>query len=96
MLFRSVAPAFSSLGYTISNIGAAGNTPSNYGSFEFKNTDPSKALIGGRANMPTAIINEITATRGAGQHITGFTGGTQLATAGNKLFLGTMSYFAYT
>ena len=78
---QAIDPAFSALGYTIANIGAAGNTPGLYGSLTFKNSDPSKALIGGNANSPTAFINEVTATRDAAQHITSFTGGTQLATA---------------
>ena len=78
---QAIDPAFSTLGYTIATLGAAGNTPSLYGSLTFKNADPSKALIGGNANVAAAFINEVTATRDAGQHITGFTGGTQFATA---------------
>ncbi len=83
-----VAPQYAGT-YTLVNLGQAADVPANYGGLTFKAGDPNTLLIGGGANNSTAAIYEVTATRGPGGHITGFTGpATLVSTAAGTSFGG--------
>jgi hypothetical protein len=66
------------------DLGSVPGVPSQYGGLTLKAGDPSTLLIGGTANYSEGQIYAIGVTRGAGNHITGFSGSaTVFATAPN-------------
>lgn len=76
---QGVAHAALSLGvdfsaYSATSLGSIAGLPSNYGGLTIKTGSPNTLLIGGAANGPSGLIYEVGVTRGAGNHITGFTG----------------------
>jgi hypothetical protein len=60
--------------YSFSDLGSVPGVPINYGGLTFSPSDPNKIHIGGAANGAGGRIYEIGVVRGAGNHITGFTG----------------------
>ncbi len=68
-----VAPAFAQ-NYTIVDLGSPAGVLQNYGGLTLKFDDPTTLLIGGSANGSAGQIWSIHVTRGAGNHITGFSG----------------------
>ncbi len=60
--------------YTATSLGSIAALPTPYGGLTLKAGDPNTLLIGGAANGASGLIYEIGVTRGAGNHITGFTG----------------------
>jgi PEP-CTERM motif len=60
--------------YSATSLGSITGLPANYGGLTLKAGDPNKLLIGGNANTASGLIYEVGVTRGAGNHITGFTG----------------------
>jgi len=60
--------------YTGVDLGAVLGVASPYGGLTLKAGDPSTLLIGGGANAGGGTIYSIGVTRGAGNHITGFSG----------------------
>lgn len=66
-------PVFSG-SYSATSLGSIAGLPTNYGGLTLKAGDPNKLLIGGSANTASGLIYEVGVTRGAGNHITGFTG----------------------
>ncbi|MFA5112060.1 MAG: hypothetical protein WC443_11680, partial [Desulfobaccales bacterium] len=64
------------------DLGSVPGVPAEYGGLTLKPGDPSTLLIGGSANLQEGLIYSIGVTRGAGNHITGFSGSaTVFATA---------------
>lgn len=72
-LAQTLAPAFSS-DYSIVNLGGVAGVPGPLGGVTFKAGDLNTLLLGGSANNAGGAIYEIGLVRGAGNHITGFTG----------------------
>lgn len=60
--------------YTATSLGSVPGVPTNYGGLTLKAGDPNTLLIGGSANNAAGLLYSIGVTRGAGNHITGFTG----------------------
>ena len=60
--------------YSITGLGSVPGLPTNYGGLVLEAGDPNTLLIGGGANGANGAIYSIGVTRGAGNHITGFTG----------------------
>jgi hypothetical protein len=58
--------------YTATSLGNVPGLPTNYGGLTFLDNDT--ILIGGAANNPGGNLRTIDVVRGAGNHITGFTG----------------------
>ncbi len=69
----TIDPTFSAF-YTATDLGSISGLPTNYGGLTFKAGDTNTILIGGAANSSSGLIYEVGVTRGAGSHITGFTG----------------------
>lgn len=69
----TIDPAFSAF-YNATDLGSITGLPTNYGGLTFKAGDTNTLLIGGSANVAAGLIYEVGVTRGAGNHITGFTG----------------------
>lgn len=68
--------------YSTVNLGSANGVTGPYGGLVFKAGDPNTLLLGGSANTASGTINNVSVVRGAGNHVTGFTGtATQLSTA---------------
>lgn len=68
--------------YSCNDLGSPSGIPTNLGGITF--LDNSTLLIGGAADGPAGVIDKIGVTRGAGNHITGFSGtATQFSTAPN-------------
>lgn len=81
MLLALAAPAQAlvidaafSANYTATSLGSVAGLPPLYGGLTVKAGDPNTLLIGGNANTASGLIYEVGVTRGAGNHITGFTG----------------------
>lgn len=79
---QTVAPPYNTL-YTITDLGAMPGLPTPYGGLTFlppsnPNDPPSTLLIGGSANNGAGVINQITVTRDANNHVTGFSGTSSL------------------
>jgi len=72
-----IAPAFAG-NYSFIDLGSATGVPTNYGGLTLKAGDPNTLLIGGAANSSIGSIYQISVTRGAGNHITGFSGAATL------------------
>jgi hypothetical protein len=70
---QSIGPLYAS-DYTLTNLGTISGLPTEYGPVVFKSGDPQTILIGGDADEDTAGIYEVTVTRDADGHITGFSG----------------------
>ncbi|MEW6304844.1 MAG: PEP-CTERM sorting domain-containing protein [Verrucomicrobiota bacterium] len=60
--------------YSFTDLGTVPGVPTSYGGVTFKEGDPNTLLIGGSANNTSAQIFSIGVVRGAGNHITGFSG----------------------
>lgn len=58
--------------YTVNSIGSVPQLPTNYGGLTFLDNDT--ILIGGAANQAPGRIYQVDVVRGAGNHITGFSG----------------------
>jgi len=77
----NIAPAFAS-DYSLIQLGQIPGLPGPYGGLTLLAGNSNELLIGGTANLPGGAICEIGLTRGAGNHITGFSGSaTHFATA---------------
>lgn len=70
---QTVAPYYAGT-YTIRDAGSVPGVPGRYGALAFKAGDTNTLLIGGDGNTLGAAIYQVTVTRGAGNHITGFSG----------------------
>ena len=68
-----VAPFYAGA-YTVRDVGSAPNVPGRYGGLAFKSGSTNSLLIGGDGNTHDAKIYQVTVVRGAGNHISGFTG----------------------
>jgi hypothetical protein len=69
--------------YTAASLGSIAGLPTSYGGLTLKAGSPNTLLIGGAANTDLGLIYEVGVTRGAGNHINGFTGSpTALGTVG--------------
>ena len=66
--------AFYSGSYSFVDLGQALGVPVSYGALTFKAGEPSTLLLGGNANEPSAVIYSVNVLRGAGNHVTGFSG----------------------
>lgn len=78
---QTIAPPFAG-SYTLTNLGGVNGVPTPYGGIILKSSDPNTLLIGGAANGSSGAIYSIGLIRGAGGHITGFSGtATQFATS---------------
>ncbi len=86
MAVTAIDPFYSST-YTFVDLGAALDVPSSYGGLAFKAGDSNKLLLGGDANITSAAIYSLGLTRGAGNHVTGFSGtsASLVATASSPL-----------
>jgi hypothetical protein len=61
--------------YSVTNLGSVPSLPGSYGGLTFLAGDPNTILIGGDANDdPYGALYSIGVVRGAGNHITGFSG----------------------
>lgn len=60
--------------YSATSLGSIAGLPPLYGGLTIKAGDTNTLLIGGNANTAGGLIYEVGVTRGAGNHITGFTG----------------------
>jgi hypothetical protein len=60
--------------YTAYDLGSVPGLPPEYGGMTLKAGDPNTLLIGGYANIAEGNLYSIGVTRGAGNHITGFSG----------------------
>ncbi|MCL4800219.1 MAG: hypothetical protein KJ025_11580 [Burkholderiales bacterium] len=58
--------------YTATSIGSVPDLPPQYGGLTFLDNDT--IIIGGNANTASGLIYQVDVVRGAGNHITGFTG----------------------
>lgn len=58
--------------YTATSLGSVTDLPTNYGGLTF--LDNNNILIGGAANGPSGLIYQVGVTRGADNHVTGFSG----------------------
>ena len=68
-----IAPNYAS-DYSYVDLGSVPGVPGSYGGVTLKAGDLNTLLIGGAANTAGAMIYSIGVVRGAGGHITGFTG----------------------
>lgn len=69
----AIAPFYAG-SYSFTDLGSVPGLPAQYGGLTFKAGDANTLLIGGNANTASGRLYEIGVTRGAGNHITGFTG----------------------
>ena len=76
----TIAPPFNS-SYTIVDLGAAPNVTAPYGGLIFQLGNPNVLLLGGAANTAGGVLDAVTVTRGAGNHVTGLVSSSQLSTA---------------
>ena len=60
--------------YSFIDLGQPGGVPSRLGGVIFKPGDPNTLWIGGAANSPVGVLQEIAVTRDAQGHITAFSG----------------------
>ena len=60
--------------YSASSLGSVANLPPLYGGLTFKYDDPNTIIIGGDANTADGKLYSVGVVRGAGNHITGFSG----------------------
>lgn len=70
---QTIAPTFDP-DYDFVDLGTVPSLPPNAGGLTFLPSDPNTLVIGGRANQSTADVFTIGVTRGAGGHVTGFSG----------------------
>src|SRR5258706_8562814 len=68
-----VRPPFDA-SYHLRNLGSVVDLPTFYGGMAFLAGDPDTLLIGGAANADFAALYSVGVTRGAGNHIVGFSG----------------------
>ncbi len=69
----TIDPAFDP-DYDFTELSSVPGLPPLYGGLTFKNGDANTIIIGGNANTASGLFYEVGVTRGAGNHITGFTG----------------------
>ena len=70
--------------YSYVDLGSAPGVPANYGGITFHPTNANVIMLGGAANGGAGAVYSVNVVRGAGNHITGFSGsGTQFCTAAN-------------
>lgn len=77
-----VIDPYYAVNYTFTDIGSVPGLPSQYGGLTFKYHDSKTLLIGGAANTVGGAIYKIEVVRGAGNHITGFSGMATVALEG--------------
>ena len=68
-----VQPPYDS-SYTVTDLGAVPGLPAPYGGLTFLPSNSNTIVIGGAANNVSGALYSIGVVRGAGSHITGFTG----------------------
>ena len=68
---QTLGPAFVG-SYNVRDLGAAGDVPGGYGALLFKAGDSNTLLVAGNSDDVMAQIYQITVTRDAQKHITGF------------------------
>jgi hypothetical protein len=68
--------------YTLADLGAVPGLPAPYGGLAFLPSNSNVIVIGGAANAAAGALYAIGVVRGAGSHITGFTGSAVLHSAG--------------
>lgn len=68
--------------YTLTNLGSVPSLPTPYGGLDFLPSNSNVIVIGGAANTASGALYSIGVVRGAGNHITGFTGSAALHSAG--------------
>ncbi len=68
-----IAPAFAG-NYSFTDLGPAPGVPGLICGLTLKAGDPNTLLLGGAGDSPAGAIYQIGVTRGAGNHITGFSG----------------------
>lgn len=73
VLAITIDPFFAS-DYSYTDLGSVSGLPALYGGLTVKAGDTNTLLIGGNANTASGRLYEVGVTRGAGNHITGFTG----------------------
>jgi hypothetical protein len=82
VLYSQVLQPPFDVNYTLTNLGSVPGLPTRYGGLTFASGNPNTILIGGDANTSSGNIYSIGVTRGAGNHITGFTGTATFFAAG--------------
>jgi hypothetical protein len=68
--------------YTLTDLGAVPGLPAPYGGLDFLPSNSNVIVIGGAANNAAGALYRIGVVRGAGNHITGFTGTATLHSEG--------------
>lgn len=69
----AIDPAYASE-YTLADLGSVTDLPARYGGLTFLPSDANTIIIGGAANGGSGKIYRVGVVRGAGGHITGFSG----------------------
>ncbi len=80
---QTVQPPYDST-YTVTNLGSVPGLPTPYGGLDFLPSNSNVIVIGGAANVASGALYSIGVTRGAGNHITGFTGTAALFSEGQN------------
>ncbi|MEO8348764.1 MAG: hypothetical protein ABI610_07615 [Acidobacteriota bacterium] len=70
--------------YTLVNLGSVPSLATPYGGLDFLPSNPNVLVIGGAANTAGGALYSIGVVRGAGSHITGFTGTATLFSQGQN------------
>jgi hypothetical protein len=80
---QTVQPPYDST-YTLTNLGSVPGLPTPYGGLDFLPSNSNIIVIGGAANVASGALYSIGVVRGAGNHITGFSGSASLFSAGEN------------
>ena len=80
---QTVQPPYDST-YTVTNLGSVPGLPTPYGGLDFLPSNSNVIVIGGAANTASGALYSIGVVRGAGNHITGFTGSAALFSEGQN------------
>ncbi|MGD0412323.1 MAG: Ig-like domain-containing protein [Verrucomicrobiota bacterium] len=91
---QTIDPAYTNT-YSLRNIGPAPGVPLPNGGMIFKAGDTNTLLLGGNAATPSAAIYQVGVTRGAGNHLTGFTGQAAFVANAGSADDGIMDSLAY-
>lgn len=78
---QTVQPPYDA-SYTLTNLGSIAGLPIPYGGLDFLPSNSNTLVIGGAANTAPGALYSIGVVRGAGNHITGFTGTAALFSEG--------------
>jgi hypothetical protein len=78
---QTIQPPYNA-SYTLADLGAVPGLPAPYGGLAFLPSNSNVIVIGGAANSASGALYAIGVVRGAGSHITGFTGSVALHSAG--------------